>query len=124
MLGKKKIMLVEDNEVNAKMVRDFLQFKGYEVITISNGLEVLPSALKEKPNLILMDIQLFGISGIEAIKLLKQNDETKKTPIFIMSAFSKESVSGQLPVGQYEEYIEKPIIFSDFIKLVNQYLDT
>jgi len=120
----KKILLVEDDEINAKLVRDFLKFKGYEVANVSNGHDVLPKTQEYKPDLILMDIQLFGMSGIEATKQLRQYPELKKIPIFVISAFSKARISLELPAEFYEEYIEKPIVFSEFIKLVENYLNT
>jgi two-component system cell cycle response regulator DivK len=124
MTDTKKILLVEDNEINAKLIKDFLKFKGFDVLNINNGREVLAVANKYKPDLILMDVQLFGMSGIEATKELRKLDEFKKTPIFVISAFSKTRVLQELPQEYFEEYIEKPIVFSEFITLVENYLNT
>lgn len=120
----KKILLVEDDEINAKLIKDFLKFKGYEVVNVINGRDVLPKTQEYKPDLILMDIQLFGISGIDATKQVRQFPELSKIPIFIISAFSKARIIQDLPPEYFEEYIEKPIVFREFIKLVENYLNT
>ena len=121
-MGSQKILLVEDNEVNAKLIKDFLKFRGFNVSVVSNGLDVMPTALEFKPNLVLMDIQLFGISGAEATKQLRHNDETKDIPIFIISAFSRSKIIDELPEKYFNEYIEKPIVFQEFMDLVHSYI--
>lgn len=124
MTETKKILLVEDDEINIKLVRDFLKFKGYDVANVINGHDVVSKTKEYKPDLILMDIQLFGMSGIEATKQLRQLPEFTQVPIFIMSAFSKARVVQDLPESMFEEYIEKPIVFSEFITLLQNYLNT
>lgn len=119
----KKILVVEDNEVNAKMIKDFLKFKGYDIYHVSNGNEVFAKVMEIMPDLILLDIQIFGISGIEVAKLLKADERCKKVPIFMLSAFSKDNFSEHDMTGLYEEYVEKPIVFSALTLLISDYLE-
>lgn len=121
---KKKILLVEDDQISAKMVQNFLAIKDYDVLIVSNGHEVIPAIVKEKPDLILMDVQIGGISGVEVTKVLSNTDEFKNIPLFIVSAYAKDKISDELPPNSYDEIIEKPIVFKDFLSLIKKYLDT
>ncbi len=123
MILNKKILLVEDDEINAKLVKDFLTFKGYNIVVINNGLEVKTAVEREKPALILLDIQIFGKSGIEVAKELKEDMNTSSIPVFAVSAFSKSKVLTPEQAHNFDEYIEKPIRFSDFLPLLESYLD-
>ncbi|AIF81089.1 cell division response regulator DivK [endosymbiont of Acanthamoeba sp. UWC8] len=110
----RKIVLVEDNEINAKLIRDFLKFKGYDVIIVTSGLDAKEIVLKELPKLILMDIQLFGMSGIEAAKSIKEDPILKNIPIIAVSAFSKEKLEEKDLSEFFIDYVEKPIDFQSF----------
>jgi two-component system cell cycle response regulator DivK len=123
MTNHKKILLVEDDEINAKLVRDFLTYKGYQILVVNNGLEVKGVVDKEKPDLILLDIQIFGKSGIEVAKELKDDMNTSSIPVFAVSAFSKNKVLTNEQSGLFDEYIEKPIRFAEFLPLLDSYLD-
>jgi len=120
----KKILLVEDDPIGAKMVRDFLLFKQYQVVLVNNGNDVIPTIIKEKPDLILMDIQISGISGIEVTEMIKKDKCFKKIPLFIVSAYSKERILSDLNKECFDEIVEKPIIFKDFLSLIAKYLNT
>jgi len=123
MIVNNKILLVEDDEINAKLVRDFLTFKGYNIVVINNGLEAKAAVERERPALILMDIQIFGKSGIEVAKDLREDMNTSSIPIFAVSAFSKSKVLTPDQANHFDEYIEKPIRFADFLPLLESYLD-
>lgn len=120
---KKKILLVEDDQISAKMVQNFLAIKNFDVTIVSNGNDVIPAIVKEKPDLILMDVQISGSSGLEVAKVLKTTEEFKKIPVFMVTAFTKEKISDALPMSSYDEIIEKPIVFKDFLLLIEKYLD-
>lgn len=122
MLEKYKILIVEDDPINAKLIKDFLVYKGYEIFHTKNGMEVLSKAQLHKPDLILMDIQIFGQSGIECAQELRKNAQLMKIPIFAVSAFSKEKILSQEEANLFDEYIEKPIVFSEFIQLLQAHL--
>lgn len=118
----KKILLAEDNEINAKLIKDYLTYKKYHVTVVANGNEVIPMIKKEKPDLILMDLQLNGISGVDVIKLLRADKMYKKIPIIVVSAFSRDKITEVLPSSHFEEFIEKPVILSSFTTLIEQYI--
>jgi two-component system cell cycle response regulator DivK len=109
-----RILVVEDNEINAKLVRDFLRFKGYDVLLLSNGLEVIDKLKNERVDLILMDIQLFGVSGIEAARLVKEDPDFSGIPIVAVSAFSRDKLDQYLVSELFVDFIEKPIDFAAF----------
>ncbi len=123
MANNKKILLVEDDEINAKLIRDFLTYKGFKIIVVNNGLEVKSMVDKEKPDIILLDIQIFGKSGIEVAKELKGDMNTSSIPVFAVSAFSKNKVLTPEQFNLFDEYVEKPIRFAEFLPLLDSYLD-
>jgi two-component system cell cycle response regulator DivK len=118
-----KIVLVEDNEINAKLIRDLLKFKGYEVVVVISGLDARGVVEQEQPDLILMDIQLFGTSGVEAAKEIKGDKNLKHIPIIAVSAFSKEKLEEKNLSSYFLEYIEKPIEFSTFIQTIEKAIE-
>jgi CheY-like chemotaxis protein len=121
---KKKILLVEDDQISAKMVQNFLAIKNFDVVIVNNGNDVIPAIIREKPDLILMDVQIAGTSGVEVTKILKSTEEFQKIPLFMVSAYTKEKISDELPPNSYDEIVEKPIVFKDFLSLIEKYLDT
>ena len=84
----KRILIVEDNQLNSKLLKQLLTAYGYEVWESPEGLQALDLARDERPDLILMDIRLPGISGLEVTRLLKQDDQTKTIPIIAITALA------------------------------------
>ncbi len=117
-----KVLLVEDNTINAKLIRDFLHFNNHSVRVVSSGFDVLDSAIEYEPELILMDIQLFGMSGIDAAKQLKANAKTRDIPIIAVSAFSSDKIESSNSKGLFDDFVEKPIDFTAFEKKIERYL--
>ena len=122
MTEKYKILLVEDDVINAKLIKDFLIYKGYELFHVNNGFEVVNKIKQYKPDLVLMDIQIFGQSGVDCTREVREIEEFKKLPIFAVSAFSKEKILKEDEIPLFDEYVEKPIVISDFIQLIQAYL--
>ncbi|MFI4983802.1 MAG: response regulator [Rickettsiales bacterium] len=122
MAKKYKIVLVEDDPLSAKLAHDFLVYKGYDVIHINNGLHVMDAVQLNKPDLILMDIQVFGKSGIECAQEIRATEEFKDSYIFAVSAFTKDKILKEEEMPLFDEYVEKPIVFSDFMELIQSYL--
>src|SRR5690606_9947162 len=105
----KKVMIVEDNELNMKLFRDLIEASGYETVRTRNGLEALDLAREHRPDLILMDIQLPEVSGLEVTKWLKQDDDLHTIPVIAVTAFAMKGDEERIRQGGCEAYISKPI---------------
>jgi two-component system cell cycle response regulator DivK len=118
----KKVMIVEDNELNMKLFRDLIEASGYETVRTRNGLDVLDLARANKPDLILMDIQLPEVSGLEVTKWLKDDDELHSIPVIAVTAFAMKGDEERIRQGGCEAYISKPISVGRFIETIKSYL--
>jgi two-component system, cell cycle response regulator DivK len=103
------ILIVEDNEKNLKLVRDVLQVKGYQTIDAGTAEEGLKLARARKPDLILMDIQLPGMSGIEALKALRAGPATAAIPVIAITASVMQQDRQQIMSAGFDGFIEKPV---------------
>ncbi len=121
-MSKKKILVVEDNELNMKLFCDLLSAHGYETIQIVEGMKALEVARVEKPDLILMDIQLPEVSGLEVTKWLKEDEELKSIPVVAVTAFAMKGDEEKIREGGCEAYIAKPISVSQFIETVRKFV--
>ena len=115
-------MIVEDNELNMKLFNDLLEAQSYQTIQTSNGLEALDLARLHRPDLILMDIQLPEISGLEVTKWLKEDDELSRIPVIAVTAFAMKGDEERIRQGGCEAYISKPISVMRFLETVKSYL--
>ena len=118
----KKILLVEDNPVNRMLIKKILTFHGSEVLEAVNGREGIEKAEKYIPNLILMDLQLPEINGIEAIKILKKSAKTKNIPIVAVSANIREEEKVKAREAGCAGFIEKPIDSRKFIDNIRSFI--
>jgi len=118
----KKVMIVEDNELNMKLFNDLLEAQNYETIQTSNGLEALDLARVHRPDLILMDIQLPEVSGLEVTKWLKEDDDLARIPVIAVTAFAMKGDEERIRQGGCEAYISKPISVMRFLETVKSYL--
>ena len=118
----KKILIVEDNELNMKLFNDLLEANGYEIIQTRNGLEALELVKTHLPDLILMDIQLPEVSGLEVTKWIKENDEVKHIPVIAVTAFAMKGDEERIRQGGCEAYISKPISVGSFVQTIKHYL--
>lgn len=116
-------MIVEDNDLNMKLFRDLLQAHGYRTLHTRDGTNVLELARKNRPNLILMDIQLPEVSGLEVTQWLKNDPELKSIPIIAVTAFAMKGDEEKIRAGGCEDYLSKPISIGTFIATVKRYLD-
>lgn len=117
-----KVMIVEDNELNMKLFHDLLESRGYDIIETRDGMEALKMARSERPDLILMDIQLPEVSGLEVTKWIKEDDDLKHIPIIAVTAFAMKGDEEKIREGGCEAYIAKPISVSSFLATVEQFL--
>ena len=118
----KTVMIVEDNELNMKLFNDLLEAKGYSTIQTRNGMEALELARQHKPDLILMDIQLPEVSGLEVTKWLKEENELHAIPVIAVTAFAMKGDEERIRQGGCEAYISKPISVPRFIETIRSYL--
>ncbi len=118
----KSVLIVEDNELNMKLFNDLLEANNYRTIKTRNGLEALDLARQHKPDLILMDIQLPEVSGLEVTRWLKDDDELRSIPVIAVTAFAMKGDEERIRQGGCEAYISKPIAVAKFLETVKSYL--
>lgn len=119
---QKKILIVEDNDLNLKLFHDLLEAHGYATFQTSDGREVLALARRCRPDLILMDIQLPEVSGLEVTRWLKEDPELNRIPIIAVTAFAMKGDEEKIREGGCEAYIAKPISVASFLKTIEQFL--
>ena len=118
----KTVLIVEDNELNMKLFHDLLQANGYNTVQTRNGTEALGLARQHRPDLILMDIQLPEVSGLEVTKWLKDDDELRSIPVVAVTAFAMKGDEERIRAGGCEAYIPKPISVVKFLDTMRQFL--
>jgi two-component system, cell cycle response regulator DivK len=118
----KRVLIVEDNELNMKLFHDLLEAHGYVTLQTKDGLEALQLARQHRPDLILMDIQLPEVSGLEVAKWIKEDDDLKAIPIIAVTAFAMKGDEEKIREGGCEAYIAKPISIAHFLDTVKRFL--
>ncbi len=118
----KTVLIVEDNELNMKLFRDLLEAHGYATVQTRDGLEALDLARATKPDLILMDIQLPEVSGLEVTKWLKDDEELRHIPVIAVTAFAMKGDEEKIRQGGCEAYIAKPISVAHFVETVQRFI--
>ena len=122
-MANELILVVEDNEKSRKLVRDVLTFKGYEVIDAETGEEGVRLAQKRRPSLILMDIRLPGIDGIEALGQFRAEPATRAIPVLAMTASVMSEDRQKVMDAGFDAFQSKPIKVKDFVTTVAQLLE-
>ncbi|MGE3781518.1 MAG: response regulator [Alphaproteobacteria bacterium] len=118
----RKVLIVEDNELNMKLFNDLLQAHGYKTYQTKDGREALNIARQHRPDLILMDIQLPEVSGLEITKRLKADEELRAIPVVAVTAFAMKGDEEKIRQGGCEGYIAKPISIAGFMRVVEHHL--
>ena len=118
----KRILVVEDNELNMKLLNDVLEAHGYEVMSTGRGAEAVEWARRHLPDLILMDLQLPDLSGLDATRQLKADPETRRIPVIAVTAFAMTGDEKKALDHGCDAYIAKPIIIKDFLNLIARYV--
>lgn len=121
-LQKKCVLIVEDNELNKKLFCDLLDANGYKTIHTNDGMEVLGLAREHKPDLILMDIQLPDVSGLEITQWIKNDLELMNIPVVAITAFAMKGDEERIRQGGCEGYISKPISVTSFLETVKRFV--
>ncbi len=119
---KTKIVIVEDNDLNLKLFKDILEAHGYDTVDTRDGAEAYELVKAETPNLVIMDIQLPNVSGIDIIKQLKNDDDTKHIPVIAVTAFAMQDDKQHILASGCEDYVAKPISIAPFIETINKHL--
>jgi two-component system, cell cycle response regulator DivK len=118
----KRVLIVEDNDLNMKLFHDLLEAHGYDILTTKDGMEALRLARQHRPDLILMDIQLPEVSGLEVTKWIKEDDDLRAIPIIAVTAFAMKGDEEKIREGGCEAYIAKPISVVNFLQTVERFL--
>ena len=116
------ILIVEDNELNMKLFRDLLEAHGYDTLEAKNGKDALKLIRDHQPDLIIMDMQLPEVSGLEVTRQIKNDDEIKAIPVVAVTAFAMKGDEEKFRAGGCEAYIAKPISVSQFVDTVKRFV--
>ncbi len=119
----KTVLVVEDNELNMKLFHDLLEAHGYNILQTRDGMDALRIAREHKPDLILMDIQLPEVSGLEVTKWIKEDENLKSIPVIAVTAFAMKGDEEKIRDGGCEAYIAKPISVTNFLETVQRFLN-
>ena len=119
----KTILIVEDNELNMKLFNDLLESQNYKVIKTDSGLNAVALAREHMPDLILMDIQLPEVSGLEVTKWLKADDDLMHIPVIAVTAFAMKGDEEKILQGGCEAYISKPISVAKFLATIKSFVE-
>ncbi len=117
------ILIVEDNDKNLKLVRDVLQVKGYSTLEAGTAEDGIRLARERRPDLILMDIHLPGMSGLEALKLLRADAATAGMPVIAVTASVMQQDRKQITEAGFDAYVSKPINIREFLDAVRGVLE-
>ena len=118
-----QILVVEDNEKNMKLFRDVLQATGYRTLEATTGGEAVALATEHSPDLVLMDIQLPDIDGIEALGLLRADDRTASLPVLALTAQAMEGDRERFLAAGFDGYLSKPVNIAEFVATVKRYCE-
>ena len=118
----KSVLIVEDNELNMKLFNDLLEAHGYGTIQTRSGVEAVELTRKHRPDLILMDIQLPEVSGLQVIQWIKDDEALSQTPIVAITAFAMKGDEEKIRQSGCEAYLSKPISVVKFLETVRTYL--
>jgi len=118
----KRILIVEDHKLDVRLLKDILEWRGYETLQTGDGLEAINLAFANLPDLILMDIQLPDISGLEVTRRLRGDDRSKRVPIVAVTAFAMGWHEREALDSGCDAYISKPITILGFLRTVESFL--
>jgi two-component system, cell cycle response regulator DivK len=120
----KRILYVEDNFQNKRLVKKILEARGYEILEAEDGNQGVEVAKNEKPDLILMDISIPGMDGIEATQVIKQNPETAHIPVVALTANAMRGDRERFLAAGCDDYLPKPISTPDLLRVIKEHLET
>jgi two-component system, cell cycle response regulator DivK len=118
----KTVLIVEDNDIHANLINDVLEAKGFNTVRAANGIEAQELVREHRPDLIIMDIQLPEVSGIEVTKAIKADDDLKSIPVIAVTAFASEKNEENIRQAGCDDIITKPFSIPDLLEVVVRYL--
>src|SRR6202050_3153186 len=118
----KTMLIVEDNELNMKLFNDIVETRGHRIVQTRSGIEAVELARKHRPDLILMDIQLPEVSGLEVTQWLKDDEELRTIPVVAVTAFAMKGDEEKIRQGGCEAYLSTPISVVKFFETVDIFL--
>ena len=116
------VLIIEDNEMNMKLVRDVLQFKGYETLEATCGREGVRMCIEHLPDLVLMDIQLPDIDGLTAFKEIRANPRSQNIPVLVVTASVMPHDQQRIAASGFDAFISKPINVKNFVQTVGRFV--
>lgn len=119
----KTVLIVEDNDLNLKLFEDVLAAEGYSTLSASSGVNVVEIARDKQPDLILMDIQLPEISGLEATKQIKRREEIADIPVIAITAHALPGDEHRILAGGCSDYVAKPVVIGELVDTVRRHLN-
>src|SRR5919197_314241 len=122
-MARERILIVEDNEKNMKLFRDVLQAAGYRTLEATTGGEAVALAAEHAPDLVLMDIQLPDIDGIEALGRLRADGRTAFLPVLALTAQAMEGDRERFLTAGFDGYLSKPVNLAEFVATVKRYCE-
>jgi two-component system cell cycle response regulator DivK len=117
------VLIVEDNDKNMKLARDILRAKGYDTLEAVNGEDGVRLALQHKPDLVLMDIQLPDINGIQAFQRIRANADTARTPVVAFTASVTANDRSRIGNAGFDGFLSKPINLKEFLETIKRMLE-
>ena len=123
MSDKRTILIVEDNPMNLKLARDVLEAKGYRVVVAENGEDGVALAAAERPDLVLMDIQLPGIDGVEALRRLREDPATSRILVVAFTASVMAGERSRVTAAGFDAFVSKPIDLKPFLATIARLLE-
>ena len=118
----KTVLIVEDNELNMKLFNDLLETRGCNIVQTRSGVEAVELARHHRPDLILMDIQLPEVSGLQVTQWLKDDEQLRAIPVIAVTAFAMKGDEEKMLQGGCEAYLSKPISVAKFFETVDHFL--
>ena len=118
----KTVLIVEDNELNMKLFNDLVETRGHRIVQTRSGVKAVELARKHRPDLILMDIQLPEVSGLEVTQWLKDDEELRTIPVVAVTAFAMKGDEEKIRQAGCEAYLSKPISVARFFDTIDQFL--
>ncbi len=123
MAPRKRILIVEDNDLNLKLFRDLLNANGYDTVETKEGLEAIGLTRNLLPDLIIMDIQLPEVSGLDITRKIKSDNSMRHIPIIAVTAFAMKDDEDRILRAGCEAYLSKPISIEHFMVTVRRFLE-